>query len=112
MSDLLSGTVGLTGLDRRVGPGLEVVQVGVEAVEGDQIVVGALLHDPAVIEDVNAVGVADAGQAVGDQEYGAAIGVSPDLLEQGVFGAGVEGRSRLVRRSAAGRHGRSRGPRR
>nr|WP_062341463.1 hypothetical protein [Herbidospora sakaeratensis] len=39
---------------------------------------GALLDDQAVVQDVDAVGVADAGQAVGDEEDGPVVGVLAD----------------------------------
>src|SRR5437868_15538469 len=43
---------------------LAFVQVGVFAVEGDKLVVGAALDDPAVSQDADEVGVADGRDAV------------------------------------------------
>lgn len=46
------------------------VEVAVAAGAGEQVGVGALLDDAAVVEDEDEVGVADGGQAVGDDERG------------------------------------------
>ena len=48
------------------------VEVGVEAVGGEEVVVAALLDDAAVVEHEDPVGADDGGQAVGDHERGAA----------------------------------------
>ena len=50
---------------------LRVVQVGVEAALGEQLVVRALLDDVAVANHQDHVGVADRGQAVRDDKAGA-----------------------------------------
>ena len=46
-------------------------QLGEDAAAADQLGVGAGLDDPAVVEDEDAVGVAQGGQAVGDEDHGA-----------------------------------------
>jgi len=56
----LCGTTGLGG----VGGGLEAEQVGVQTLRGHQLVVRAVLGDPAVFQDVDVVGLADAGKTV------------------------------------------------
>ena len=57
---------------------------------------GALLLDSAVADDQNAGGVADGGQAVGDDERGTALGqIIKGVLDLG-FGDGIQGRGGLV----------------
>ena len=43
-------------------------ELGEDAVAPDQLGVGAGLDDPAVVEDEDAVGVEQGGQAVGDED--------------------------------------------
>src|SRR5688572_18682692 len=50
------------------------VQALIEAVDADQLLVGALFDDASFIDDDDAVGVLDRGEAVGDDEGGAALG--------------------------------------
>src|SRR6267378_1957050 len=45
-------------------PGLDAVQVGIDAAGRQQLVVGALLRDAAVLQDDDLVGIADGAQAV------------------------------------------------
>lgn len=52
---------------------LRVVQVGVEAALGEQLVVRALLDDVAVADHQDHVGVSDRGQAMRDDKAGAAL---------------------------------------
>ncbi|MFJ4574930.1 hypothetical protein ACIQWV_29750 [Streptomyces sp. NPDC098085] len=47
---------------------LGVVEVGVEAAGGDELVVGSLFADVAGFDDEDLVGFADGGEAVGDDE--------------------------------------------
>jgi hypothetical protein len=49
--------------------GLERVKLGVLACHFHQLVVAALLDDPAVARDVDAVRMPDAGQPVRDQQH-------------------------------------------
>ena len=72
--------------------GLQCVQLGVQAAQAHQFLVAAVFGDPAALEDVDPVGVPDAGEPVGDQQDRAVVGAcaSPDLFEQVVFGAGVQ----------------------
>lgn len=57
---------------------------------------GALLEDGAVFEDEDAVGHADGGEAVGDEDGHAVAGEFGETEEDVVFGAGVEGGGGLV----------------
>ena len=79
-----------------VGRRLQGVEVGVQASVGQELIVTAVLHDSPAVEYVNAVGVADAGQPVGDEQHGASLSVRPDHFEQVVLGARIEGRRGLV----------------
>jgi hypothetical protein len=65
-------------------------EAGVEAVEGEQLVMGAAFDDFAVAQDEDEVGVADGAEAMGDDEAGAA-GHEPvqGLLDE-TFGRGVD----------------------
>jgi hypothetical protein len=56
----------------------------------------ALLDDPAVLQDVDAVGGADAREPVGDEQHGAAAEERADAVEELVLGARVEGGGGLV----------------
>jgi hypothetical protein len=49
-------------------------QIGVQTGMGDQFIMGSMLNDRAVLHDVNTVGIADGGQAVGDNDRGAMFG--------------------------------------
>ena len=52
------------------GGGLAFVEVAVGSVVLEQVRVQARLDDPAVLEHEDAVGVADGGEAMGDDEDG------------------------------------------
>ena len=52
---------------------LRIVQIGVEAAQGEQLVVRALLDDVAVANHQDHIGVADRGQAVRDDKARAAL---------------------------------------
>ncbi len=51
---------------------LGTAELGVEAGAGEEFVVGAALEDAAFLQDEDEVGVADGGEAVRDDEGGAA----------------------------------------
>ncbi|MER6408720.1 hypothetical protein ABT269_35715 [Streptomyces viridosporus] len=58
---------------------------------------GAVLDEVPVVEDVDVVGVADAGHAVGDQDDGSVrCGEAADAVEGFDLGFGVEGGCWLV----------------
>jgi hypothetical protein len=49
------------------------------------------------VEDVDEVGVADGGHAVGDQDDGLpGVGQGTDLVEDALFGLGIQGGSGFV----------------
>src|SRR5258705_3397388 len=79
-TERIAGTIGkssLTALRTMVkpesmsGPELQVIEAPVQAVGGEQIVVTAALHDAALRQHDDEVGVLHGGQAVGDDEHGA-----------------------------------------
>ena len=57
---------------------------------------GAALDDAALLQYHDAVRVADRGQAVGDNKGRAAIHQAVHAVLHEFFGAGVDGRSRLI----------------
>ena len=65
---------------RRVGSAgfmetrLQAMERGVAAAGADQLVVGAVLDEPAALDGEDAVGAAHGGQAVGDDQHRAALG--------------------------------------
>ncbi len=63
----IGATLGFSGLDELL------VEVGVGAAFGEELVVGAAFDDVAVVEHKDHVGVADGGEAMGDDEAGAAF---------------------------------------
>jgi len=75
--------------------GLRVEHGGVAPVGGHEFVVASVFDESSVVQDVNAVGVADAGHAVGDQDDGPVRGGEPaDAVEGGDLGFRVEGGGR------------------
>ena len=56
---------------QRVSAQLFFPEAGVDAVEGDELGVGAALGDGTVVEDDDLVGVGDGGEAVCDVDGGA-----------------------------------------
>lgn len=92
------------GVDAVEGRGDEVVvvqfrsrqQLAVEGRAGEQLGVGALGHDLALVEHDDAVGQAEGRVAMGDEHRGAG---AEDVLEgavDGLLGAGVDGRGGVV----------------
>jgi hypothetical protein len=68
---------------------LDVPKLGVGAATGHEVVVVPLLGDLAVSEDQDAVGVTDGGEAVGNDQSGAAGGDRPQILLDGALGLRV-----------------------
>ena len=64
-------------------------EAGVVAVAGDEFVVGAEFGDAAGDEDGDLVGVAGGGDAVRDEDGGAAFHDSLQTAEDALFGVGV-----------------------
>src|SRR5699024_2491966 len=73
-----------------------------QAPAADQLVVGAALEDPPVLQDEDLVGVADGREAVGDRDGGAAAGGGVQRPGHRPFGGHVQGGGRLVQQQ----HGR------
>ena len=69
---------------------LFVVEVVVVAVQGEEFFVGAEFDDAAGVQDGDAVGVADGGDAVGNEDGGAAAHYVAQVVEDFVFGVGVD----------------------
>src|ERR687892_798080 len=88
----VAGAAGLA----EIGGGLDVEELRVMAVQADQLRVRARLDDSALIKHVDAIGRADAREAMRDQEHRAALGELSHLDEQVPLSAGVEGRGRFV----------------
>ena len=63
---------------------LQLIQPGVDAVPCDQLIVSAALDDFSVLQHDNAVGVADGGQAMGDDQSSP---ISYQSLERFLHGA-------------------------
>src|SRR5690606_29090159 len=77
------GIAGSIAPRRRQVAVLGLEQAVVHAPPGVQLVVGARLHDAAVVQDQDAVRAADGGQAVGHHEGGPALEQPPQrLLDQ------------------------------
>ena len=75
---------------------------GVIAVQGDEFVVGAEFDDAAFDEDGDLVGVAGGGDAVADEDGGAAEHLLPEAGEDLLFGVGVYTRQGIVQNQDAG----------
>lgn len=70
---------------------LQLVHLGEGAARGEQVVESALLGNAAAIKDDDAVRDAGVGQAVADEDGGAAGGEGLEPGVDAVFGAGVHG---------------------
>jgi len=58
--------------------------------------VGPCFGYPAVLQHIDAIGIADAGESMRDQQHRTALEQGSDALEQLVFGPRVEGSRWLV----------------
>src|SRR5229473_5481908 len=72
--------------------------------EGYQLIVRAELDHPAVLEHADAIGMADRGEAMGDQDGRAMPRRGQQAIENLRFPAHVELRRRLVKQHDAGAH--------
>ena len=82
---------GGTGGDER-----GAAEAGVHAVLRDKFIVRALLNHAAMVEDVDAVGVAHGAQAVGDDEAGAMRHEMLQRLLNLPFGLGIDAGSGFI----------------
>ncbi len=78
------------------GRELERMEAPVHAVVRQELVVGAFLHDAALVEHGDPMGEADGGQAVGDEDDGPPLGEVGESLLDDVLALGVEIGGRLV----------------
>ena len=95
---LLSPRTGILSLQ------LSVDQLLVNSILGQQIVVGALLHDLAILHHDDGVGVLDRGESVGDADHcllSLADKLVDGLLDE-VLAFGVEGGGGLVEEEELG----------
>src|SRR3954451_20402219 len=81
---------------RTADPVLVLVEAGVEAGQGEELFVAAGFGYVAVLEDDDLVGVADGGEAVGDDEGGAAFHEPVEGVEEEAFAFAVEGAGGFV----------------
>ena len=70
---------------------LQLYEAGVSAVRGQQVIVTALLHHPAIFHNKNAIRGADGGQAVGDDQDGAAAAKVAERLLHAGLALGIKG---------------------
>jgi hypothetical protein len=80
--------------------GHEFAEPGVVPVA--QLLVGARFHQPALVEDVDVVDVADGGQAVRDDDDGGLALEGVDAALDEALGFGVEGAGGLVQDEQVG----------
>src|SRR4249919_3682258 len=66
-------------------------QPAIAAGPGEKLLVTALFRDPTLLHDDNAVGAADGGHTVGDDERGAAVREARESLLDERFRLGVHG---------------------
>jgi hypothetical protein len=91
------------------GQPLHFVEFAVVAGLGDQFRVGAVLRDAAVlVQDEDAVGVAQGGDAVADQDGGAPAQFGEQLLQDLGLGLGVHGGEDVVENEQGGSRARAR----
>src|SRR5437879_2326270 len=90
------GSAGRRGGSARDAFHLERVEAAIEAVLRDQLVVTADLGDAPLVNDDDAVGVAHGGQAMRDDEHGAAAHEVGQRLLHHELALGVEIGGRLV----------------
>ena len=84
---------------------LELVELVVEAALGEELLVGAALAELALVHDEDGVGGLDGGEAVGDEDAGAAGDHAREGEADAVFGVGVDGAGGLVEDEDGGRVG-------
>src|ERR1700682_1924706 len=78
------------------------MEIGVIAVAGDKLIVGAYFYDASLVKDGDRVRVADGGHAVGDEDGGAPAHDFPEMVEDFVFGMGVDAGEGVVEDEDAG----------
>src|SRR5208337_2526690 len=81
---------------------LFVIEIGVITVAGNELVVRALFYDASLVEDGDGVGVADGGNAMGDEDGGASAHDFAEMVEDFIFGVGVDAGEGVVEDENAG----------
>lgn len=81
---------------------MELVELPVEAAVGEELLVGALLAELALVHDENGVGALDGGEAVGDQDTRPALHHSLQGGADAEFGFGVDAAGGFVEDQNAG----------
>ena len=76
--------------------GLMCIQIEVIAILLHQIFVAALLHNLSVIDDEDALGVADSAQAMGDDKHRAVLADVAHVLVDDGLGFIIERARRLI----------------
>ena len=75
---------------------LELVKLVIQATLGEELLVGALLAELAAVHDEDGVGALNGGEAVRDEDGGAAGDHAVEGEANAEFGVGVDGRGGLV----------------
>ncbi len=75
---------------------LQLPHLRIDGAAREQLLVGAGLHQPAMVEHHDAVGVDDGGEPVRDDQRGVVAGDALELLLDGALGARVQRRGRFV----------------
>ena len=75
---------------------LLVPHIGVFAAEGKQLGVGAALHDPSVLEEIDGIRHGGTGQTVGNKDHRLIAAGAEHIVIHFTFGNGVESRGGLV----------------
>ena len=85
-------------LDPNRGLGMQQVagDFGFSAAQAHQLLVGSVFNEPAVLQEEDAVGLADRGEAVGDVDGRAALAQLPEAGEEFVLRLRIQGRGGLV----------------
>src|ERR1035441_9981575 len=90
---------------------LLLIEAGVVAVAGEQLIVPAQLHNSSVVEYGDLVGIAHSGDAMGDHDGGRGMDVTAQASQDAFFRVGVYAGQRVVEdedgRPAQQRPGRS-----
>src|SRR5262249_25472017 len=77
--------------------GLDAMQVGIAAAPGNQLLMGAVFDDRAVLDGEDAVGAAHGGEPVCDDQHGATLDDVAHVALDNALGLVVERRGRLVK---------------
>src|SRR5262245_36778362 len=99
----LSGAASGRAVTRASTGGVITHQVGVGTLQGPELGMRALLHDPAALHDHDPVAISDGAEAVGDDQ--ACASAPSQALHHLGLGLRVEGACRLIENEQAGAAG-------